>query len=453
MTGTSRTVSTIEGPLEGGSHGRPFAASIVDLAPYGYDESDYLVSGTAVSFLPAPGSTLGPDGRWAVTESEALPYRTRLLVRRPPVERFNGTVIVEFMQEYFANERDTNYRWNAEAILREGFAWVGASLHHEGVDGPSGEEMRFGDFAMHSGPTLAAWDPERYGRLTIPDSSLSYDILSQIGRCLGPNRTTAAVDPLDGLAVRRVLAVGNTIAAVRLQHYINAVHPMHHVFDGFFLQDLTDIGLPLGEGAQPAASSWLRTDFDAPVIVMNTMTAVVDAITQPDGTKLRFWEPAGSSHTTGPYMARVAAATKRDMDLDTPICPPDFANTLPQEYISSAAIVALHRWTSGGDAPPSQPRVERDGTTIRFDDVGNVSGGLRSPWVDVPIACYDWQGECLGGAGRTHPFSVEQLTARYGTPERYRDQFAAATREAVSRGVLLPEDAQQALNDAEKVAW
>jgi hypothetical protein len=453
MTGTSRIVSTIEGPLEGGSHGRPFAASIVDLAPYGYDESDYVVSGTAGSFLPAPGSTRGPHGRWAVTESEALPYRTRLLVRRPPVERFNGTVIVEFMQEYFANERDTNYRWNAEAILREGFAWVGASLHHEGIDGPSGEEMRFGDFTMHNGPTLAAWDPERYGTLTIPDSSLSYDILSQIGRCLGPNRTTAPVDPLEGLSVRRLLAVGNTIAAVRLQHYINAVHPMHHVFDGFFLQDLTDIGLPLGEGVQPAASSWLRTDVDAPVIVMNTMTAVVDAITQPDGTKLRFWEPVGSSHTTGPYMARVAAATKRDMDLDTPICPPDFANTLPQEYISSAAIVALHRWTSGGDAPPSQPRVEREGTTIRFDDVGNVSGGLRSPWVDVPIACYDWQGDCLGGAGRTHPLSVEQLTARYGTPERYRDQFAAATREAVTRGVLLPEDAQQALDDAEKVAW
>src|SRR5207244_3339350 len=104
----------IEGPITGGTRGFPYSASIVDLAPYRYVESEYFVSGRAHPFVPSQGTTLSPGGRWQVQPGKDVPYKTRILVRKPPADRFNGTVIIEFMQEYFGTERDTNYRWNAE---------------------------------------------------------------------------------------------------------------------------------------------------------------------------------------------------------------------------------------------------------------------------------------------------------------------------------------------------
>lgn len=446
----------IEGPIAGGDTGRPFLESIVDLADANYVEEEFFLSGAATAFSPEPGESLGADGRWHLAPQDPLDYRTRILVRRPPAERFNGTVVVEFLQEYFGCERDTNYRWNAETFLREGFAWVGASLHHEGVDSLERETFEFGEFSFATGPSLAAWDPARYASLALPSSDLCYDVLSQVGVAVGPDRASS-VDPLGGLDVRQVFASGNTIAATRLRHYVNGVHPLHQVYAGFFLQDLTDEDIPLSADVQSEVTPHLRTDVDVPVIVLNTTTAAADSTVQPDGENLRFWEPAGSSHTTGAYMVRVAEATKRDVGVDTPVCPADYANTLPVQFVSGAAFVTLAAWAAGGAPAPSFPRLARNGEVPGalpdFADDGNVSGGLRTPWVDVPIARYDWRGECLGGAGRTFPFDVVELDGLYGSPAEYRRRFAAAVEAAVVAGVLLPADGEQALDDAGKVDW
>src|SRR5947207_2292058 len=68
-----------EGPITGGKRGFPYSASIVELKPYGYTESEYFVSGVAHAFKPAPGTTLTPDGRWSVVAGDAAPYKTRIL--------------------------------------------------------------------------------------------------------------------------------------------------------------------------------------------------------------------------------------------------------------------------------------------------------------------------------------------------------------------------------------
>jgi hypothetical protein len=156
-------------------------------------------------------------------------------------------------------------------------------------------------------------------------------------------------------------------------------------------------------------------------------------------------------------MARVAQANRRDLGMDGGFCPVDYANTMPVQYISGAAIVALDRWIKTGKAAPrfAQLKVIGKGeeAVTPFDPQGNSVGGLRSPWVDAPIARYDWRGECTGGSGRTYPLTSEQLKALYGDPATYRRKFAAAVADAQRRGVLLPQDAQAALREAEKVAW
>ncbi|WP_395311487.1 alpha/beta hydrolase domain-containing protein [Mycobacterium sp. AMU20-3851] len=447
----------IHGPVIGGHIGRPYASSVVDLRPFGYVEQEYFVSGSAAAFNPRPGTALGRDGRWSAVAGDSANYTTRILVRRPPAKRFNGTVIVEFMQEYFNAERDTNFRWNAETLLREGFAWVGASLHHEGIDTNCQHEITLGELTVPAGPSLVQWDSARYRDLRFPHSDLCYDVLSQIGVAVGPDHGRCSVDPLPDLHVQRVVAVGNTIAAQRLQYYINAVHPLHGVFDGFYLQDLNESGVCLSAGIAGPEGAWLRTDVDVPTIVLNTMTAAVQDVPQPDADLLRFWEPAGSSHTTGPYMARVAEATRRDLGIESGVDALDSANTFPVQYVSGAAIVAVHRWAAEGVSAARTARLLRDGRPPQGSEVadiyGNASGGLRTPWVDAPIARYDWRGDGLGGSGRTYPFTTRQLIEIYGTPAEYHRRFAAAAHDALALGTLLIDDVEQAVEAAGKVTW
>ncbi|MEY2406694.1 MAG: hypothetical protein QOG39_1610, partial [Acidimicrobiaceae bacterium] len=64
----------IEGPITGGIHGHPLFDSWFDLAPFGYTDAEYFVSGTAAS---SAGTTTAP-------------YKTRIMVTRPTdPNRFN----------------------------------------------------------------------------------------------------------------------------------------------------------------------------------------------------------------------------------------------------------------------------------------------------------------------------------------------------------------------------
>src|SRR3954451_15779226 len=52
-----------------------------DLASAGYEQHEYVASGTATSYQAA--GALSGDGRWEFTPSAQAPYRTRVLIRRP----------------------------------------------------------------------------------------------------------------------------------------------------------------------------------------------------------------------------------------------------------------------------------------------------------------------------------------------------------------------------------
>ncbi len=51
---TARSIVT--GPITGGSRGRPFVASMLDVAAYGYTEAEYLLEGIATRYQLAPGA-------------------------------------------------------------------------------------------------------------------------------------------------------------------------------------------------------------------------------------------------------------------------------------------------------------------------------------------------------------------------------------------------------------
>ena len=65
-------------------------------------------------------------------------------------------------------------------------------------------------------------------------------------------------------------------------------------------------------------------------------------------------------------------------------------NSGPQHhYVAQAAIAHLDRWARGGPPPPRSPWLETDpGDPMRLltDDAGIARGGIRTGWVDVPVA-------------------------------------------------------------------
>ncbi len=60
-------------------------------------------------------------------------------------------------------------------------------------------------------------------------------------------------------------------------------------------------------------------------------------------------------------------------------------NDGPRHWVAKAAIAAMNRWLSSGDAAPHAPllALNHDGTDFEFDDLGNVKGGIRTPYVNA----------------------------------------------------------------------
>ena len=87
---------TVTGPMRVGSpiFDKTLYGTNFNLSRVGYEKSQFFLSGTAHSYVPA--SPLTSDGRWKVTTSVTAPYGTRIAVYRPiDPKKFNGTVVVD----------------------------------------------------------------------------------------------------------------------------------------------------------------------------------------------------------------------------------------------------------------------------------------------------------------------------------------------------------------------
>lgn len=262
---------------------------------------------------------------------------------------------------------------------------------------------------------------------------------------------------LGGLRPRAVLAAGTSQSASWLLTYINAVHPLVEVYDGFQLLSHLGAALPIHAGASMPASPIVRTDVDVPVLDVQTETEVAVLGThrnrQDDSPNFRLWEVAGSAH--------VAEYGRSLTWPSVPTAPGDPCteriNSAPTFAVGKAATAALARWATAGVAPPSAPRLELVDPSatdpVARDSYGNALGGIRYPHVEVPTARVDGlpntappddPGQALLCllSGRTIPLSDAQLAELYPRSAVYRARFEAATGRAVRDGFLLPEDAE-----------
>jgi hypothetical protein len=439
-----------------GSRGYPFGLTLVDLDARGYRADEYFLAGEATRYRAAEGTELGRDGRWEAEPAGTAPYRTRVVVYRPvDADRFNGTVVLHW------NNVSAGYdlfSGDTPEILDGGYAFAGVTTQRVGVHGLPGAPQG-----------LQAWDPDRYGTLSISSDDDSFDIFTQAARAVGPDRDRTT-DPLGGLDVARVVAMGSSQSAGRLATYVNAVHPLARAVDGFLLLIYFGSGTPLEVGdevvnivnpSEPFDASaalqgrnLIRDDLDVPVMVVNSELEAIACrpVRQPDTDRFRYWESAGTCHVSRQSMDLRAPKYQRDFGAALPM--PPTVNEISLIPLYDAALHHLHQWLTTGTAPPTAPLIEfaGDPPAVVRDEHGIARGGIRLPQVEAPIA----QNSAIPAAqdifsilyGSSVPFPAAELRELYGDAATFLARFEEAARAAEKAGVLLPRDVGPLVEEA-----
>jgi hypothetical protein len=467
-----------EAPKVSAVPGKPvLLLSGFDLEPLGYSTEEFFVSGTASSYALPGGQT--PDGHWQATAAQSAPYVTRIVVVRPSdAHKFNGTVVVEWLN--VSAGTDSTPDWNAahREIMRDGYAYVAVSAQKVGVEG--GPSM--GGMSSMALPLKKA-NPERYGPLSHPGDAYAYDMYSQAGRLLREPKASGILGPL---VPRHIIAMGESQSAVFLTTYVNAVDPLAKVYDGFFIHSRfgppsrLDGGSMMGSSASLPQATRYRTDLRVPVITVITETDLIGgglpgfyAARQADNEHLRVWEVPGTSHADiytfmagfidsgSTSLEKLAAAWQpTDNILGMKLAKP--VNAGPQHhYVVEGALRNLDRWVKTGHAPPKAPPMkvtpsEQPGKppTLVLDANGETEGGVRTPWVDVPTARLSGVGNTgsplAGLAGATEPFDAATLDRLYpGGKSEYLKKFQASLDSAIKAGFILADDRKEILGLAE----
>jgi hypothetical protein len=452
--GVAVSSPNVTGPVTGGDRGgvpaNPAPPDILDESDY--VEEEFFISGEAAAY--APVGELGEDGMWMVEPAGTAPFTTRILVRRPAdPSAANGVVGVEWLNVTAGQDADPDFGFLYPQMLAAGTTWVGVSAQFNGVDGPGLGIDIPGVIAQ----PLKTADPTRYEPIDHPGDDYSYDIYSQAAQAL---RQARGIDPLGGVVADHVIALGESQSAGRLATYINAVHPLADIYDGFFVHSRSGGASPISADAPAPRLVLYRTDLADPILWFQTETDVTRGYParQPDTDRIVTWEVAGTAHADqsqldyGEASGLVAYPDRELPDFES-MCGGTL-NQGPQPLVSQRAWSDLVRWVVDGTAPAASPLLEIQDDGIVRDELGIAVGGIRTPDVDVPIVVYSGVPRPDASVicslfGSTTPLPPGVIAPLYPTHEDYVEQVRASAEAAVAAGFLLPEGAAAMVTEAE----
>jgi hypothetical protein len=405
--------ATVSGPIPVTADSYPFMSAVgpeippieegepveADLDAHDYVEEEFLLEGTAEH--PTAGST---------------PYLTRMVVRRPASpDDFSGAAFLEWNNVSFGQDIEIDWFLSHDYFMGEGHVWVGLSAQRVGVD------------------ALRAWDPDRYGDLTVGGPELAdapaFDIYSQAARAL---RSPRGVDPLPGFDVGTIVATGHSQSARYLSEYHNRFHPDHGAVDAFMIH-----GAP--------------TELDESTTPVMRLMAETDVRTrsqgqEPDSEYFRRWEVAGTAHVGHfEYRAFAPLIARENPGTEPQQCDLPPYSRVPFHYVLNSAYDHLVDWVRDGTAPPEAPRLEwDDATTASRDGHGNQLGGIRLAEHEVATALN--HGDNTGDpfcflSGAHIPFEEEELRELYPRRGGYVSQVLQTVNQARHAGYVRPEDA------------
>jgi len=389
-----------------------------DLAHFNYVTKEYFVSGTA----------------------NGQPYKTRIVIRKPSDNsKASGLVL-------------------AESMHPSGNPWMFHFTHRYSMtEGHIGLEI-----LTTTAQGLADVNPDRYKGLVVGNGQGS-EIIAQVGALLKSNHPD---NPLAGVPIRKMVLAGSSASAAVVVNFLPTS----------MVQRLADMK-PIYDGFMPTSNGTNLRKVDVPMIQVPTMREVFQGTgpTRVDGDapgdQFRMYQFAGMAHID----SRDAAAYYPD-PCKLPI------SRYPLAAFMSVAVNHMWQWIDKGVVPPHGDRfyvdynMEKDGSLLALDEFGNVKGGIRTPYVDVPAAKFGVpnsgseppiknphpfiaargeaaQNQLCGLANYQINMTPEQLKKLYKDKKTYVAKVTQRYDELVKEGWALPVYRSVVLEDAAKVQF
>ncbi len=408
-----------------------------DLAKSGYVEEEFFISGLANVYDFDAESKV-------IIKTENAPYANRILVRRPDsAKNFSGTVVVELLNPSGMYDLDSQWSFSRRYFMSSNDVWIGVTSKPITV-----EALKFFDAKRYS--TLS-WANPLPADKTFPnlvsdyndtkpetENGLVWDIISQVGALLKSDES-----PLKGFSVKIVLMTGYSQTGGYVVTYINFIRPLDSaklangkpVYDGYLIGDNDAVASMLNQCSTsfaPGDPCIIIKPSTEPVIsiVSQSTIGVSLAVRRPDSDSLsdryRRYEVPGACHIG----QRETALWPVNEDIakaggvvrgEEPLCDETKIygmSDFPFEYFMNGAFANLKSWILTGKAPANAPLMKTKSVAgvpfpaAKTDKYGNAIGGLRSPYVDVPVATY------FGSSNHVDP-SFRQVCFLFG----YKVQF------------------------------
>jgi hypothetical protein len=272
------------------------------------------------------------------------------------------------------------------------------------------------------------FNKERYGSLQATADQQN-EIIAQVGALI-----RSAQGPLKGLTVRKEIFWGTSASSQVLSGYLPAhmvyrTPEMKNVYDGFLA---TSFGNNLAKVDVPIIQVPTQNEY------RNGATMTTRADSDAAGEQYRMYAWAGMGHLDSRFDARLEGACANPLSM------------IPLEALMSTSLDYLFKWVDKGQAPPRAARIEMNGNAMVLDDNGNPKGGIRSPYLDVPLFKYIAQAPPAPGttvpqaqllcglANYTTDIPADKLKAMYKDKKGYVKKFEARLKEIEKAGWALP---------------
>ena len=460
------------------------AAERCRLADHGYIEKEYLMYGTANVYKTVSGNEVDiryPDA----------PYVNRLVIRAPEnSEKCSGRVVVEIINPTSGMEIERMWIIPYYHFMRKGDIYVGITSKPNTIE------------------VLKEFNPERYSELDwsnptaddpLPpegkyigltdyrqyyETGLFWDMLTDLAHML---RDRTPLNPLNEYDYRMIVLTAWSQSASYITRYINSfayrpeVKRDGCVFDGYLSCGAPrEYPVPVNqyENYDIKDSQGNRVSHcEQPYLVVQTesenaeFTAYRTSKFDSDSPYFlyRVYEITGASHESvqsfieyydnDPDLVRLGRLPSYKGKNKQP-------NRYPYRFPIAAAFEHLFRWIDTEIAPSVVSRIKTDGNghNVR-DSLGNSIGGVRTCLLDYPTCSYYYYSDVEKGQffvdlnserdilfGHEESFPIEMLEFMYGSLSNYERLVREVTKEHVTKGYILREDAEEVISLSVKYA-
>lgn len=457
-----------EGPIPCSETSHPFCAMSYSRIPinvedYGYIEEEYFLESTANVY------DKDPNDNPKVIETN-IPYKNRIIVRRPKDQKhFSGRIYVDIMNA--TQNYDIEDLWHRMYLwcMEHGHGYVGITSKPVNV-----MSLKYFDYDRYeslnwsNGKAVPQPAVLRYAAIPGTEEGLFWDMLGQLSSLI---RNGGVNNCFDGAKIDYIYLAGQSQSGAYLNTYIHYFDQFaidekgKKLFDGYFnivgalvqrelrqSEKMEPLKL-FGRNIRPTKVPFISISSEGDLTLFKLFfdgDLLKFRITNRDDSedKCRYYEIAGTPHTdiVCPVLSHMNEIKKTRCampNLDEKLL--FTLNDIPTEYYICGLLEKLHIWASQGIAPPIVEPFARGDHELLRDKHQNVIGGLRSPFLDVPIATYIAcnPDDPEGISGKMIYFTKEKFLDLYQTKDNYLKLFSDYTDDQIQKGWISSTDGEK----------